>query len=68
MALPLIYQLSGPAGRRRLGRGKLGHAVGPALVSLLGDVELPVDGQEEGHLILVDFQSVKARDLAPCAS
>jgi hypothetical protein len=41
--------------------------VGPALENGIGDVYPPVDGKEEGHLVLVDLEGVETGNLAPSA-
>ncbi len=43
------------------------HEIGPALKDALGDVQAPVDGLEEGHLVGVDLVRAQSRDLAPGA-
>lgn len=40
----------------------------PFLPNWIGDVEFPVDGLQEGHLVGVNLTDLEARDLAPCAS
>lgn len=46
----------------------LQYNLGPTLEDVVGDVELPVDGQQESDLVLVDLVGVETRDLAPGAS
>jgi len=49
-------------------RLELVYAFEPAVINFFGNVQLPVDGEEEGDFILVNFLSVQARYLAPSAS
>ena len=39
----------------------------PTVVHLVGDVQLPVNREQESHLILVDLLGVKPRNLTPGA-
>jgi hypothetical protein len=38
----------------------------PFLPDRVGDVEFPVDGLQEGHLVGVNLTDLEARNLAPC--
>lgn len=43
----------------------LENNLSPPSEDLIGDVQLPVDGEEKGNLVLVDLLDVEARNLAP---
>jgi hypothetical protein len=48
-------------------RSVLEYDLSPALKDLVGNVQLPVNSNEECHLVLVDLLGVEARNLAPGA-
>lgn len=50
-----------------MARRELQNDVGPALEDGIGDVEAPVDGHQERHLVLVDLVGAETADLAPRA-
>lgn len=50
---------------RRCWRSVLEHYLGPSLEHVVRDVQFPVDREEKGNLILVDFLGVETRDFAP---
>lgn len=52
---------------RWLGGAILHHRIRPAVVHLLGDVKVPVNGKKERHFVLIYFLGVEPRNLAPSA-
>jgi hypothetical protein len=67
-AFAILHVDWGSASGRWCWRGVLEDNISPALKDRLGDVQLPVDGAEEGHLVHVDLERTQAGDLAPCSS
>jgi hypothetical protein len=65
--LPGVWK-AGSRGRRWALRSVSENNLLPFLPNRIGDVEFPVDGLQEGHLVGVDLTDLETRDLAPCAS
>ncbi|KAL2292913.1 hypothetical protein FJTKL_07955 [Diaporthe vaccinii] len=63
-----LHESSARSRRWRLRRRKLHDAVSPAVVHLLGDVQVPVDREKECHLVLVDLVGSETGNLTPGAS
>lgn len=64
----LGYLLRDAATRWGRGRRILEDNVGPSLEDLVGNMQLPINSEQERNLILVDLLSVEAGDLAPGTS